>query len=62
MPCIPGAKLRHVVIRVHGGTRDDGSFDEAVARLREEYDRALAEQANGDRRHFHVVLTVERIR
>lgn len=58
---VPGGKLGHAIItevcRTNRG--DAGAWDEAVRRLRAEYDAALGGWANTPHQ-MHLVLTVER--
>lgn len=58
---IPGIKTKHAIItkvcRKNRGV--DGAFDEAVRRLREDYESLAAAPAN-EAANFHLVLTVDR--
>lgn len=59
---IPGIAAQHAVItpQCRSGKTAGGAFEEAVERLRQEYE-ACQNDANTDA-NFHLVLTVERSR
>jgi hypothetical protein len=59
---LPGLPAAHAIIRdgcreAHG---EMGAFEEAVARLRREYEACLAGWPRGKGVQFHVLLIVER--
>ena len=58
MSHVPGANAKHAIItptcRANKGAM--GAFEEAVQRLREEYEACLP---HGEKANFHVVLAVE---
>lgn len=59
---VPGMCAQHAIITqdCRKGRGDDGAFEEAVRRLRREYEHAV--KGWGDYPvNFHVVLTVERL-
>ncbi len=57
---IPGMKARHAIITptCRENRTEGGAFDEAVRRLREDYDLICAGRAGTDF-DIHMVLTVE---
>ena len=63
MATIPGVTAKHVIIR--GGCReahgDHGAFEEAVHRLRAEYEAVMSGWPERSGVHFHLVLTIERL-
>lgn len=59
---IPGIKAKHVFITdncrvVQGG--DLEAFDEAVRRVRAEYEQCVSKHSRGNDVKFHLVLTVD---
>jgi hypothetical protein len=66
MSAVPGINALHAVItpvcRKNRG--QDGAFDEAVRRIREEYDSVIkgwTENGKPDGINLHLVLSVERV-
>lgn len=59
---IPGIKACHAVIsdRCRTNRGDGGAFDEAVSRLRQEYERAVDGWKIGMGAAIHLVLAVQR--
>lgn len=59
---IPGQVAKHAIVtdECRANRSDLGAFDEASARLREEYTACLVGWAGVEGVRFHVVLTVER--
>lgn len=57
---IPGIAARHCVITptCRANRADSGAFEEAVSRLRADYERILAKRGE-DGAQYHLVLTVE---
>ncbi|HSR50924.1 MAG TPA: hypothetical protein VLV83_08845 [Acidobacteriota bacterium] len=58
---VPGIKAQHAVITptCRAGRGDAGAFEEAVRRLRQEYEACCKPECNAQA-NFHLVLTVER--
>lgn len=62
MANIPGTPAKHAIITdtCRANRTDRGAFDEAIERLRQEYDACMKGHPNGLGTQFHLVLTVER--
>lgn len=59
---IPGTKTKHAIISddCRTGRGEDGAFEEAVSRLRDEYKALCNGWPVGTKSLMHVVLTLER--
>ena len=61
MTTVPGMKAKHAIItpECRAGRGEDGAFDEAVHRLKLEYNECVAVDANLNV-SYHLILTVGR--
>lgn len=61
MAKVPGAQVAHAVItfECRNNRGDFGAFDEAVKRLRTQYDQLVALRGDEIDVHFHMILSVE---
>lgn len=59
---VPGSIAKHAIITdtCRANRTDAGAFDEAVARLREEYEACVEGWRGKPGVQFHVVLTLEK--
>ncbi len=62
MTTVPGIKAVHAIISdaCRTGRGEDGAIEEALRRIRQEYDACRPAWPVGKGARFHVVLTVER--
>lgn len=61
MAKVPGAQVAHAIItfECRNNRGDLGAFDEAVSRLRSQYDQLVALRGDEIDTHFHLILSIE---